>query len=241
MGFFSPEGESHLELIVYFLSESLRAAIETGDELQQTAYQLPKFTPGMDCSEIAESLAELRQQVGELWSLEVAVLTKILRARDLAKELRMHEPALKPEIDTFRLATVMAADLLDKLMPNDETVFNGAVQPRKFLTARCQSEFGDLGAEDAFVGYKIAGQFDVRLLLDACAALHFSLSARYGFEAPALALQSRIVEDAQIALIDADAEEPFLLSDWGEIVSDAPSPSSDRRLAFALANQPLPH
>jgi hypothetical protein len=53
MKFFSSQGEEHLESIVYFLSESLRAAIEAGDRLQQSVCNAPQFTPGMEASEIA--------------------------------------------------------------------------------------------------------------------------------------------------------------------------------------------
>ncbi len=219
MGMLSTEEEGHVESIVYFLSEALRAAIEAGDRLQQSPCTMPQFTPAMDCAEIADRLAAFRQHVDALWSGEMLMLTKILRARDLAKELRLYEPDLKPEIDTFRLATVMATDLRDLLMPDADNVFNGAVQPKRFLEARGYpaTEAEMLG--EPLLGYKLAGQLDVRLLLDACETLHFGLAARYGFGAlpshAAIANRSR-----QSALMGKEAEEPFLLTDLVEIVAD---------------------
>ena len=230
MGFFSPDGESHVESIVYFLSEALRAAIEAGDGLQQSIHEAPQFAPDMECSEIADKLAHFRQHMSGLWSLELGMLAKILRAQDLAKELRAHEPVLRPEIDTFRLATVMAADLRDMLLPTKESMFDGAVQPRRFLEARGRADPGAAGSRDPLLGYKVAGQLDVRLLLDACMALHFRLSARYGVNAPVLLERRADIElEMEVALLGEGEEEPFLLSDWGEIVSDAP------------AAAPLPH
>jgi hypothetical protein len=229
MGFFSPDGESHVESIVFFLSEALRAAIEAGDGLQQSTLEAPQFAPDMECSEIADRLAHFRQHVSKLWSLELGMLAKILRAQDLAKELRMHEPILRPEIDTFRLATVMAADLRDLLLPTKEAMFDGTAQPKRFLEARGHVDPGGAGPRDALLGYKIAGQLDVRLLIDACMALHFSLSARYGVNAPVLlprradAVATEL--EPEIALLGEGEEEPFLLSDWAEIVSDAPAAS----------------
>jgi hypothetical protein len=228
MGFFSPDGESHVESIVYFLSEALRAAIEAGDGLQQSAHEAPQFAPDMECSEIADKLAHFRQHMSGLWSLELGMLAKILRAQDLAKELRLHEPVLRPEIDTFRLATVMVADLRDMLLPTKESMFDGTVQPKRFLETRGHGDRAGAGSRDPLLGYKVAGQLDVRLLLDACMALHFSLSARYGVNAPVL-LERRADIEPEVPLPGEGEEEPFLLTDWGEIVSDAPTAA------------PLPH
>lgn len=242
MAFFSTEseGESHLESIVFFLSEALRAAIETGDKLQQIAFHVPQFAPGEESSEIFEKLAAFRHYVGELWSLEVAIIAKILRARDLAKELRVHEPVLRPEIDTFRLATTMAVDLGDMLLPKKEAVFNGKVQPRSFLKARCQTGSDAQALKGRLVGYKIAGQYDVRLLLDACIALHFSLSTRYGYEAPAPTALPASEQAAYVAFPEEIGEEPFLLTDW-EIISESPAGSPDRGRDISPASQAHTH
>ncbi len=247
MGFLSPEGESHVELIVFFLSEALRSAVETGDKLQQSVCDAPQIGPGMDCAEIADKLAGFRGCMSDLWNCELMMLTKILRARDLAKELRVHEPTMKPEIDTFRLATVMAADLRDALMPKAETLFCGAVHPKRFLEARGHRDVGAASPRDALMGYKVAGQLDVRLLLDACEALHFSLSTRYGFDAARLANLAQEAEaaveqiDEELLLEEIDAEDPLLLSDWGEIISDSPAASNQLWKELETASRTLPH
>ncbi len=217
MGILSTEEAGHLESIVYFLSEALRAALEAGDRLQQSPCSMPQFTPAMDCAEIAGKLASFRQHVNELWSGEMLMLTKILRARDLAKELRLYEPGLKPEIDTFRLATVMATDLRDLLLPDAENVFNGGVQPKRFLEARGYPETEAEMLGKPLLGYKMAGQLDVRLLLGACETLHFGLAARYGFDSlPSHAMVAgRAPHRARI-----EVEEPLLLTDLMEIVPD---------------------
>lgn len=241
MGFFSSEGEEHLESILYFLSESLRGAIETGDRLQQSVCNAPQFTPGMDASEIAERLASFRHQTGELWGLEALMLTKILRAGELARELRTYEPELKPEIDTFRLATIIAGDLRDLLMPDAESVFNGAVQPKRFLEARGHADFDGAATSDPISGYKIGGEVDVRLLMDACEALHFCLARRYGIETAPLMLSVE-ADKRDLALTgEGSPDEPYLLSDWGEIVTDdMPMPEKSWRRAGS-ANQAVRH
>jgi len=241
MRILSTNDEGHLESIVYFLSEALRAAIEAGDRLQQSVRSEPQIAPGMDCSEIANQLASFRHFTQSLWSCEVLMLAKILRARDLAKELRLYEPELKPEIDTFRLATVISADLQDMLLPAAQNVFNGAIQPKRFLEARGYPESDGVAAGDALLGYRVAGQVDVRLLLDACAALHFGLAARYGFDsAPS---QSMVAEsrDEPMLLEDEveEMEELFLLTDLGEIVADAPTMAPlDWRATFLQPTSP---
>lgn len=222
MGLLSTVDEGHLESIVYFLSEALRAAIEAGDSLQQSGCDVPHLDHGMDCAEIADRLASFRQYIQGLWSREVLLIAKLLRARELAKELRMHEPELRPEIDTFRLATVSSADMQETLLPDAQNLFNGAVQPKRFLAARGYSAIDDAGGAHSLLGYRIAGQVDVRLLLDACEALHFGLAARYGFDSlPMRAILAR--DDEEPMLLDDEAETPFLLSDFGEIVTEAPA------------------
>ena len=222
MGFLSTNDEGHLESIVYFLSEALRAAIEAGDSLQQSGCDVPHLDHGMDCGEITDRLASFRQYIQDLWSREVLLIAKILRARELAKELRVHEPELRPEIDTFRLATVSSADMQETLLPDAQNLFNGAVQPKRFLETRGYSAIDDAGAADPLLGYRIAGQVDVRLLLGACEALHFGLAARYGFDAlPARAMLAHDNEEPM--LLEDEAETPFLLTDFSEIVTEAPA------------------
>ncbi len=222
MGLLSTVDEGHLESIVYFLSEALRAAIEAGDSLQQSGCDVPHFDQGMDCAEIADRLASFRGYTQDLWGREVLLIAKILRARELAKELRAHEPELKPEIDTFRLATVSSADIQETLLPDAQNLFNGAVQPKRFLESRGYSAIDDAGGAHSLLGYRIAGQVDVRLLLDACEALHFGLAARYGFDSlPMRAIRARGEEEPM--LLEDEAEPPFLLSDFGDIVTEAPA------------------
>lgn len=239
MGILNFEEEGNLDSVVYFLSEALRGAVEAGDALQHSICVTPHIAPDMDCSQIADQLAMFRRQTNELWSLEVLMLTKILRARDLAKELRFQEPQLKPEIETFRLATVMAEDLLDVLMPVKETIFNGAVQPRRFLEARGHFDLENSGSYDAMPAYRIAGELDVRLLVDACETLHFGVAARYGFETSALGIESN-TNDQRFGLNSEAIEEPFLLSDWGEIIGDPVSSMAPKQRAV-VGKQSLIH
>jgi hypothetical protein len=226
MGILSTENEEHLESIVYFLSEALRAAIEAGDSLQQSICDIPQMDPQMECGEIAQKLAAFRQCTHFMWSREVLMIAKILRARDLSKELRLYDPELKPEIDTFRLATVISADLQELLLPDAQNLFNGAVQPKRFLESRGHDLTAENPAQNPLLGYKIAGRMDVRLLLDACEVLHFGLTARYGFDA----LPGGDTDDlpaptaADFERLTEDGEAPFLLTDFAEMVGDVASP-----------------
>ncbi len=221
MGTLFPDTDSHLESIVYFLSESLAAAVEAGDRLQDSICRLPNIEPGMDCAQVSSQLAGFRRTMEDLWACELLMLTKILRANDLAKELRPYAPELKAEIDTFRLTSVMARDLQDMLLPKTDAVFNGTMEPKRFLESRGHT-FGSGGASsDMLAGYKIAGQVDVRLLLDACEALHYSLSSRYGF-ADSIPESHRPEAGAPPPAMPAHeaGQDALLLSDFGEIVSD---------------------
>lgn len=214
-----PDTDTHLESIVYFLSESLVACVHTGDHLQHSVCRSPHIEPGMNCTEIAGQLAGFRKTMQDLWEYELLMVTKLLRANDLAKELRHYAPELKPEIDTFRLTAIMANDLRDKLLPNANSIFNGQTEPKRFLESRGHVLEGGAVRYEPLRGYKIAGETDVRLLLDACEALHYSLAARYGAQVPALTDQrkERLAPQPLIAGLE---DNELLELNLDEIVSD---------------------
>lgn len=219
MGTLSTEAQDHTESVVYFLCEALRSAIEVGINLEQGAHDTPQIAPGMDCAEIADKLAAFRQHMHELWSCEVLMVAKILRARDLAIELKSCEPELKSELDVFRLATASCNMLRDLLRPKAQNMFDGACHPRQFLQNRCVANFN----EDEHHGssYRIAGHTEIEQLLDACEALQYGLAAHYGYEAPPMRTRQNMM------MVDNEADV-LLLTDFGEMLIDdavaAPAP-----------------
>jgi hypothetical protein len=215
-----PESDSHLESIVYFLSESLVAAVQAGDRLQHSVCRSPHIEPGMNCTEIAGQLAGFRKTMQDLWECELMLVTKILRASEMAKELRNYEHELKPEIDTFRLTAIMANDLRDRLLPKADLIFNGQSEPKRFLESRGHVLEGGAVRDEPLRGYRIAGETDVRLLLDACEALHYSLAARYGSRVPALTLTDQRTERLTAQRIAASEEDELLELNLDEIVAD---------------------
>ena len=225
MGILSTEdGEGYLESVVFFLSDALRAAIEIGDGLQQTACEIPQIGIGMNCSEIADRLAAFRQRTDGLWGQEVLLVSKLMRARTLVMELRELDPELRPEIDTFRLATVSIPDLQTMLMPNVQRRFNGGSQPKRFLEERGHGFLSNNGRSDPVAGYRIAGHTDVRLLMLACETLHFGLAARYGFDSvPVRVLEDEAEADAPLAVEHAPADQARL-SDFGDLPGDTTRP-----------------
>lgn len=207
------DDDGHVESVVYFLTEALRAAVESGDSVQQSLCQEPQLGPGMTCGEIAERLALHRKHLRAIWSYEVLLVAKIMRARELAKELRVLEPELRHELDTFRLATVSCADLKELLMPSAQTAFNGADQPASVFDSFNGMRFEGMRG-DAFSGYRIAGHTDIRLLLRACEMLHFSLAARYGEDQAPM----HGYGDGDKLVPARPDEEAFLLTDFYEVV-----------------------
>jgi hypothetical protein len=221
MGILSSDEEGHVESIVYFLTEALRAAVENGDSVHQSLCEAPQLSPNMNCGEIAERLAAYRRHSRAIWSYEALMVAKIMRARELAKELRAIEAELRPELDIFRLATVSCADLQDLLLPSAQNLFNGV--DRRFED-RGASMFDGIKA-DPLAGYRIAGHTDMNLLLGACEALHFALAARYALEPMPTRFTTgeRMVEEPLLldqAIDDTDDEAFLLLTDFCEIMPD---------------------
>jgi hypothetical protein len=226
MGILTSDEEGHVESIVYFLTEALRAAVENGDSVHQSLCEAPQLSPNMSCDEITDRLAAYRRHSRAIWSYEALMVAKIMRARELAKELRGIEAELRPELDIFRLATVSCADLQEILLPSAQNIFNG-VDQRSF-NDRGTSMF-DGARADPLSAYRIAGHTDITLLLGACEALHFALAARYGMEALPMRFTTgeRMMEEPLLLdeAIDEIDDEAFLLTDFCEVLPDAPAPA----------------
>jgi hypothetical protein len=210
--------------------------VESGDSVQQSLCEAPQLSPNMNCGEIADRLAVYRRHLRAIWSYEVLLVAKIMRARELVKELRTLEPELKPEIDTFRLATVSAVDLQNLLLPSAQKAFNGVDCTGYFLDEHGPGHFDGTRA-DPLASYRIAGHTEMRLLLSACEAMHFALAARYALEpmpsrthAPEIAEQPALPD----TLMTETGEETFLLTDFCEIMPEsAPPVSTEWRGAYA--------
>ena len=237
MGIMTTDDDGHIDSIVYFLAEALRAAVESGDSVQQGIVDAPQLSPNMNCSEIAERLALYRKHLRAIWSYEVLMVAKIMRARELGKELRALEAELKPELDTFRLATVSCADLKELLMPSAQNCFNGVDQGRFSLEDGHELAFDGVKA-DPLACYRIAGHTELRLLLSACEDLHFALAARYNFESlPSRGYNADPIEEPFL-LSEAEDEDTFLLTDFCEILSDGPTPAGANWHGFGNPSLP---
>jgi hypothetical protein len=237
MGIMTTDDDGHVESIVFFLSEALRAAVESGDSVEQSLCEAPTLSPNMNCGEIADRLALYRKHLRAIWSYEVLMVAKIMRARELAKELRALEPEFRPELDTFRLATVSCADLKEMLMPSAQNLFNGIDRggPDEM------NAFFDGARSDPLAGYRIAGHTDMRLLLSACESLHFALAARYSFDS----LPSRYSDDPMdepLLLDDAiGGDDVFALTDFAEAMQEAGAPVTPDWLINRPSSPALPN
>ncbi len=240
MGIMTNDDDGHIDSIVYFLAESLRAAVESGDSVQQSLIEAPQLSPHMNCNEIAERLAVYRKHLRAIWSYEVLMVAKIMRARELAKELRALEPELRPELDTFRLATVSCVDLKEMLMPSAQNAFNGVDQGQHLLDEQLSAPYDGVKA-DPLAGYRIAGHTELRLLLSACEDLHFALATRYAFEPLPTRGYSTEATEEPLLLDEGGSDDTFLLTDFCEIVSETGVAVGTDWGGIATRNTPLPN
>lgn len=243
MGIITSDEDGHVESIVYFLTEALRAAVESGDSVHQSLCEAPQLSCNMSCDEITDRLAAYRKHSRAIWSYEALMVAKLMRARELARELRGLEAELRPELDIFRLATVTCADLQDLLLPSAQNIFNG-MDRRRFGEDRTASLFDGIQA-DPLAGYRIAGHTDMNLLLGACEALHFALAARYALEPmPTRFLTGeRIAEEPLLlddVIVDA-SEDAFFLTDLCDLVPESAKPAGSEWRGVYPGGSALPH
>lgn len=220
--------DEQLHSILFFLSDSLRSALEGGEFLNTSDCEPPDITPEINADEIASRLASFRGKLNGFKAHEAIVVTKVARARDWSLKLRKLQPTLKTEIDGFRHATACCEDLQNSLRPSVQQVFHGGYQPRRFLQRRVRRRRTSpvmqanpaLAAEKSFF---LAGKVDSQELLQACEDFLVFLQARYkllGLDlaeiAPAAETVAEneppVLDDCLALKIDDIVPEPALLS-----------------------------
>ena len=104
-------GQDHdVYTVVYLLKDALRSALSDAWYFERTA--LPKTDlKGAGHAEIAAKLGRFRDSCKGFEEREALMVTKLLRARNWAAELRRLEPEFQPDIDIFLDATALCEEI----------------------------------------------------------------------------------------------------------------------------------
>ncbi len=121
--------------VVYLLNDALRSALNDVWFFERTA--LPKAdVKGAGHAEIAARLGRFRDGCKTFQEREALLLTKLLRARTWASELRKLAPAMQPEIDQFLDTTGPCEQMQAEFVKDAQRIFHGGGSLSRFLARR---------------------------------------------------------------------------------------------------------
>jgi hypothetical protein len=163
---------------------ALRLVLSEAEALRGASCDQPVIEPGTENDEIVERLAEFRRRVKEIERREAVMIAGVTQARTWAQNLRRMAPALRPEIDMFRLATAHCSTLQAAWLPNPYNLFNGGKRPQNYLDQRYNKvKLADSGDG---VDYNVCGKVAVSSIVAACEALLARLAPAHNHDVLAL-------------------------------------------------------
>ncbi len=121
--------------VVYLLKDALRSALGDAWFFERTAF--PKADVKGAChAEIAARLGRFRDSCKSFQEREALMLTKLMRARTWAAELRRLSPEVQQEIDQFLEATVACEEMQAEFVRDAQRMFHGGGSLSRFLARR---------------------------------------------------------------------------------------------------------
>ncbi len=162
-----PTQDHDVYTIVYLLKDALRSALSDARFFESTA--LPRVeVKGAGHAEIAARLGRFREGCMSFKEREALMLTKLLRARNWATELRKLAPEIHPEIDRFLEATEPCHELQAGYLRDTQRMFHGGGSLSRFLSLR-KPGGGEPSQESVTsTGYLVGGRKAVYELRSAC-------------------------------------------------------------------------
>jgi hypothetical protein len=158
--------DSHLNhdvyTVVYLLKHALRSSLEDAIFFARTSCLKPDVR-GAGHAEIAARLGRFRSACNVLMEREALMLTKLLRARIWASELRKLVPEIQEEIDQFLDTTEQCRHLQAQFTRDAQRMFHGGGSLSRFLALRQSAD-----APKAARNYRVGGNSAIYELKAAC-------------------------------------------------------------------------
>ncbi|MGO9461427.1 MAG: hypothetical protein ACLPWS_18685 [Rhodomicrobium sp.] len=195
--------------VVYLLKDALRSALSDAWFFERTA--LPKAdVKGAGHAEIAAKLGRFRDSCKSFQEREALMLTKLLRARNWAAELRKLTPEFQLDIDQFLDATEPCEEMPSEFVRDAQRMFHGGASLLRFLSQR-KPEAGAASQESqpaADGHYLVGGRKALYELRAACEVFLGQIDEEFFSAAP----EDISPEPLALTFLDI-AEEPLLLAE----------------------------
>ncbi len=205
----NPDQNHDVYTVVYLLRDALRSALSDAWFFERTALQKADLK-GAGHAEISAKLGRFRDSCKSFEEREALMVTKLLRARTWAGELRRLAPEFQLDIDQFLDATRLCEQLQDEFLRDAQRMFNGGASVARFLSRRKPeggaAEAGGESVTDAH--YMVAGRKALYELRIACEVFLGQIDGEFFSSDPA------DVSPAPAALPYLDTpQEPLLLTE----------------------------
>ena len=176
----NPDQDHDVYTVVYLLKDALRSALSDAWYFERTA--LPKTDlKGAGHAEIAAKLGRFRDSCKSFEEREALMVTKLLRARNWAAELRRLEPEFSLDIDRFLDATSLCEGIQTGFLRDAQRMFNGGMSLVRFLAKRKPepSAVRAMMGQPVGASYLVGGQQALYELRVACEALLGQIDSEY--------------------------------------------------------------
>ncbi len=121
--------------VVYLLKDALRSALDDALFCERTSCPKPDVK-GAGHAEISARLGRFRDACNVFREREALMLTKLLRARSWASELRKLSPEFQEEVDQFVDATEPCHRLQAEFIKDAQRMFHGGGALSRFFSRR---------------------------------------------------------------------------------------------------------
>ncbi len=153
--------------VVYLLRDALRSALGDAWFFERTVLQKADLK-GAGHAEIAAKLGRFRDSCKSFEEREALMVTKLLRARTWAGELRRLAPEFQLDIDHFLSATEPCEHLKTEFLRDAQRMFNGGASLVRFLSQRKPETAEPESEPSPDAHYLVGGQKALYELRAAC-------------------------------------------------------------------------
>jgi hypothetical protein len=207
----NPSQNHDVYTVVYFIKDALKSALNDAWFFERTA--LPKADlKGAGHAEISARLGRFRDSAKSFQEREALMLTKLLRARFWAAELRRLAPEFQLDIDQFLDETGVCEQMQAGFLKDAQRMFHGGGSLTRFLSQRkpepSEASGDDESAADG--SYLVGGLKALYELRAACEAFLEHIDGEFFAADP----DGSGLPPLNLALIDVlDEQAPLLLTE----------------------------
>jgi hypothetical protein len=163
----NPNQDDGIYTVVYLLKDALQSALSDAWFFERTA--LPKTDlKGAGHAEIAARLGRFRDSCKGFQEREALMLTKLMRARIWAVQLRKHVPDFQLDIDRFLEETEPVAEMQAEFVMDTQRIFNGGASLVRYLSQRKPAPQAEASQPSADGQYLVGGRKALYELRAAC-------------------------------------------------------------------------